>query len=207
MKKIILLVVCMAVLLSVATFNAFAQNVPENLPYLTNDTAVYISYSGSDGDSGYYADEAKKTFGTTESMGVMGLLKDGGRLVVCGKAYMGKDYILPKLDGTLLITSDDGVKNYMNPDPANNPVCAFKIASGKSFTVLGNVIFDDIIVFQDFDQNSIIVEDGATLVIGDGVVNMTRRDYQMKIVVNEGGRLILGGGEFEIVNNGGEVIE
>ena len=205
MKKIISLMLAVMML---ALAVPVAADAPADLPYITSTDVGYIDYSGSDDASGASPTSAKKTFGSYRANGVIGLIKNGGTLVVSGKAYMGGSYELSNIKGPILITSKYAGVNYMNAEPASNPGCAFKMKDGATFTIKNDVIFDDIIVFQEgATQNQIIVENGYTLVIGDGVVNMTKRAFQMKIVVNRGGRVIVGGGDFEIENNGGEVVE
>ena len=62
-----------------------------------------------------------------------------------------------KLSGTLLITSSYNGTSYQNAEPANNPACAFKMLGGATFKISSNVILDNVIVFQENAQNSIIV--------------------------------------------------
>ncbi len=181
------------------------ENQPSRLIYVTNPAAAFLNYAGSDSSTGASADSAKKTFGSLKGNGVVSCLPQSGTLVVSGKAYVGATYTLPKLTGTLLITSKYKDVNYMNPAPANNPACAFKMTGGATFTLSSNVIMDNLIVFQENAQNSIIVPDGVTLLIGTGVVTMSNQAYQMKIVVKEGGTAIINGGDFEVENEGGNV--
>ena len=203
MKKLLAFLFAALMLIAAVPFAIAAETtaVPTNLPYITSDSVGFIDYAGSDAASGASPDAAKKGFGAARGTGVVGLLGQGGTMVASGKAYMGASYKLPALRSPLLITSQYAGVNYMNAEPAKNPACAFKMADGATFTINSDVIFDDIIVFQEgANQNSIIVTSGATLVIGDGVVNMTNRDFQVKIVVQAGGRVIVGGGNFEIEN-------
>lgn len=181
---------------------------PANLPYITSDAVGYLDYSGSDDASGASPDAAKRTFGSLRGAGVVGVINQGGTIVVSGKGYMGGSYSLPALKSPALMTSKYAGVDYANPEPASNPSCAFKMAKNAVFTLKNDLIIDDIIVFQEAEtQNKIVVPSGITLVIGKNVVNMTKRSFQVKIVVEAGGRLIVGGGDFEIENNGGEVIE
>ena len=206
MKKILSLVLVAAMLL--LAMPVMAADTPTDLPYITSDSVGFIDYSGADSASGASPDSAKKTFGSVRAAGVVGLLAQGGTMVASGKAYIGATYSLPSLRSPLLITSKYAGVDYSNPEPANNPGCAFKMAKDAVLTLKNDVIFDDIIVFQEAEtQNSIVVPNGITLVIGKNVTNMTKRAFQVKIVVEAGGRLIVGGGDFEIENNGGEVIE
>lgn len=208
MKRVFSLILA-AVMLAVSIPVYAAQVEPSDLPYITSESVGFLNYgSGSDSASGASADAAKKGWGDAKGVGVVGLLSQGGTLVISGKGYMGADYSLPSLRTPVLITSKYAGVDYSNPEPASNPACAFKMGKGVNFTLKSDVILDDIIVFQEVEtQNSIIVKNGVTLVIGKNVVNMTKRSFQVKIVVEAGGRVIVGGGDFEIENNGGEVIE
>ena len=140
-------------------------------------------------------------------MGGLGAVVKGGTIILSGKAYVGVDYTI-KVPGTVLFTSKYAGVDYMKKEPASNPDTGFKMKAGVSFTLQSNVIFDDMILFQEAATPAVItVASGATLVIGKNIVTMSKTDAKMKIVVEKGGRLILGGGDFDIENNGGEVYE
>ncbi len=152
----------------------------------------FISYQkGSNGNSGTSAQYAKKSFGTANGDGVMGILGGGGTLVVTGKGYVGSDYTLPKTSTPLTITSYyDGV-DYKVATPAHNPDCAFKIATGKTLTIESDVIFDNIILFQEGEQNTVLVKSGATLTVTDSVVFQSKQDFHFKLIVEAGAKAIL----------------
>lgn len=207
MRKILSLLLAALLLCSTLPFAAAAAD-PADLPYITSDAVGFLNYAGTDDASGSSPETAKKTFGTARASGVVGLLTKGGTMVVSGKAYLAASYKLPVLSSPLLITSNYAGTNYMNPEPASNPDCALKMKGGATFTVQSDVILDDIILFQESaTPTSFVVEDGATMVIGKGVVNMTKTGTQVGITVNPGGRLIVGGGDFAIEDNGGEIIK
>ncbi len=208
MKKIISLLLSAVMLMALLPVYAVAAD-PTDLPYITSEDAGFIDYSGSDTASGASASSAKKTFGTARASGVVGLIADGGTMVVSGKAYLAKSYTLPKTKTPLLITSNYAGVNYMNAEPASNPSCAFKMASNAHFTIESDVVIDDIIIFQEHAAaTAFVVSNGATLVIGDGVKTMSKTGTKTQIIVNNGGRLILGGGDFEVIaNSGSEVVE
>ena len=101
--------------------------------------------------------------------------------------------------------------DYKNPEPATNPACAFKIASEAVLTIQSDVVFDDIILFQEHLQNTIKLKKGATLTVTDKVIFMTKEgnDYHFKILLEEGSTAFLteeAQKVFTIENNGGEVI-
>lgn len=208
MKKLFAYLTTALIAIAAFSFSAAADTAPENLPYITNDSVAYISYAGSDNYSGAAANAPKKNFGTIGNSGAVGLVFKGGTLVVSGKLFTQGDYVLPRLSSPLLITSAYAGTDYQKNTPETDPDCAWKMASGVTFTIQSDVILDDIIFFQQYDvPTCFVVNSGATLVIGDGVTNMALLDHRAKIIVNEGGRLIVGGGDFDIENNGGEVIE
>lgn len=209
MKKLLSFMLAAAMLVLAVPFSvSVAAAEPDDLPYITCTDVGFIDFNGSDDASGSSASSAKKTFGAIRASGVVGLLSKGGTMVTSGKAYLSKSYTLPKLSSPLLITSSYAGQNYMNAEPAANPACAFKMATGATFTIQSDVIIDDIIVFQEHNEaTSFVVTNGATLVIGDGVVSMSKTGVKVQIIVESGSRAIIGGGDFDVVNNGGEVIE
>jgi len=84
------------------------------------------------------------------------------------------------------------------------------MASGATFTIESDIVFDDIILFQENVQNTIHVTSGATLMVTDKVVFMTKpgNEYHYRIIVDEGCTAFLSG---EAVKNfdifgAGEVI-
>ncbi len=210
MKKFIALLLAAIMLAAAVPFAVQAAGgEPTDLPYVTTETIAFIDYrNGSDSASGSTPDSAKKLFGVLRGTGVVSLLTQGGTMVASGIAYMGKSYELPVLRSPLLITSKIAGVDYQSAEPVDSPTCVFKMASGAVFTVQSDVIWDNIIIYQEGSaQNEIVVTNGATMVIGDGVTSMTKRDFPVKFVVESGSRLIVGGGDFEIENRGGEVIE
>ena len=160
-------------------------------------TAVELAYldsgAGNDANDGLSAAAPKKTFGTLSGKGLLGLLPAGGKAVVVGKAYVARDWTMPTLSGELVFTSNDGTKDYKNAEPMTNPACAFKMASGATLTIASDVRFEDIILFQENKQNTIHVTTGATLVVTDTVVLMSKPgvDYHFKVVIDEGATAIL----------------
>ena len=62
----------------------------------------------------------------------------------------------------------DGV-DYRNPLPAEKPAGCFNINSGLTLTVCSDITFDNIILFQLGNQNTVRVQNGGNLVITDTV--------------------------------------
>ena len=165
----------------------------EETPSPVAETAYIDSSAGNDAGDGLSAASPKKTFGAIGGRGLLGLLAAGGKAVVVGKAYVARDWTLPTLGGELIFTSNDGAKDYKNAEPITNPACAFKMASGATLTIGSDVRFDDIILFQENAQNTIRVSAGATLIITDSVVLMSKpgADYHYKIVIDANATAIL----------------
>ena len=205
MKKLICMLLAVLLAASVLPFAVFAADTPDNLPY---GAFVFMDYAaGADAATGKSASTAKKGFGTTKGKGAIGAVSKGGTIILSGKAYVGANYTL-KVPGTVLFTSKYAGVDYMKKDPASNPDTAFKMKAGVDFVIQSEVIFDDMILFQESATQTVItVENGGTLVIGKNIVTMSKSGVKMKIAVEDGGRLILGGGDFEIENNGGTVYE
>lgn len=208
MKKLICMLLAVLLAVSVLPFAAFAADTPDNLPYVTNGAFVFMDYAaGADAATGKSASTAKKGFGTAKGKGAIGAVSKGGTVILSGKAYVGANYTL-KVPGMVLFTSKYAGVDYMKKDPASNPDTAFKMKAGVDFVIQSEVIFDDMILFQESATQTVItVENGGTLVIGKNIVTMSKSGVKMKIAVEDGGRLILGGGDFEIENNGGTVYE
>ncbi|MBQ7661187.1 MAG: copper amine oxidase N-terminal domain-containing protein, partial [Clostridia bacterium] len=144
-------------------------------------SVVFHSYSGNDANDGLSAQAPKKSLGALTGAGALGVLRSGGTIVAVGKSYLGNSYTLPTLSAPVTFTSVyDGV-DYKNAEPKENPACAFKMATGAVFTIKSDVVFDDIILFQENDQNTIKVTDGATLIVTDKAILMSNHDYHFKI--------------------------
>ena len=207
MTKRILAVAMAAMLVMLGSISVFAATEPT----VTSDAICYISYQTGNNDyDGQSMDTAKKQFLTVEDNGCISVLADGGTLIVCGKAFIGGDYIMPELGSTLKITSSDGKTNYKNSIPLENPACAMKMRSGVTLTLQQDTIIDDIILFQESAMNTIAVTNNSTLVIGDKVecmsnINSTNPCY-MAIDVEKGSTVILNGGIFEQITGEGTVV-
>lgn len=207
MTKRILAVAMAAMLVVLGSISVFAATEPT----VTSDAICYISYQTGNNDyDGQSMDSAKKQFLTIEDNGCISVLADGGTLIVCGKAFIGGDYIMPELGSTLKITSSDGKTNYKNNIPFENPACAMKMRSGATLTLQQDTIIDDIILFQEAAMNTIVVSNNSTLVIGDKVecmnnINSANPCY-MAIEVEKGSTVILNGGIFEQITGDGTVI-
>ncbi|MBQ8837673.1 MAG: copper amine oxidase N-terminal domain-containing protein [Clostridia bacterium] len=171
----------------------------------------YINYaSGSDGNDGLSASGAKKLFGTASGNGVISLVANGGTVVVSGKAYLGADYTIANVGAPITFTSNYGGVDYKNAEPAANPACALKLAKAKTLTIDNDVIFDNIILFEEYDTNTIIVKSGVTLTFTDTVVFMSKNGTHWTVEVESGANLVLSEDAKEaltVVNKGGNVTD
>ncbi|MBQ6893333.1 MAG: copper amine oxidase N-terminal domain-containing protein, partial [Clostridia bacterium] len=198
MKKILSVLLVMLTIISAASLTVFASD--ENVVFLSTST-------GDNANDGLTPETPKKSWEKLGGKGAIGLLEQGGKLVVVGKSYLGGDYIIPRLRGPLTITSVHNGVDYKNPAPATNPACAFKLAGGASLTIQSEITFDDIIIFQEGKQNNtIIVEDGGVLTITESVICTTKNTgVYYNIVVNKGGTAIINGGIYSSITGKGEI--
>lgn len=195
MKRILCLL--MTALLTVGVLSLFVL--------ATDDTVVFIAHSGNDADNGLTATTPKKSLGKMSGTGAMSLLKHGGTLVTPQKLYVGSDYTW-ELPDAVTITASHGGTDYKNPEPASNPATGvMKMASGVTLTVKSELTIDDIILFQEANQNTIVVADGGKLTITDKVVCMSARSYYLKIEVQDGGTAVINGGIFSQISGEGEI--
>ncbi len=192
--------------------------VDPNAPTDGDILAVFHNSNGNDENSGLTPDAPKKSLGSLSS-GLMSLIPRGGTVVTVGKSYISRDFAFPQTSGPVTFTSVWNGVDYKNPEPATNPACAFKMASGATLTVSSDLIFDDIILFQENVQNAIHVTGGATLIVTEKVQFMTKpgNHYHFIIIVDEGCTAILSDeaiknfeiyGEGEVINSStGELVQ
>ena len=195
-KKIFSLLLCALLLTGALGLAAFAE-----------DGVAYLAYNASNENDGLTEATAKKSF-DAGGIGIVSVIPDGGTVVASQKAYFGGNYTL-SLGGPVTITGSYGGKDYKNPEPAENPASGVvKMSGGATLSVLSDLILDDIIIFQENEQNTISVGAGATLVVTDSCVLLTKpgNDYHFKIVIEPGATAILSQAAqdtFEIMNIGG----
>lgn len=179
------------------------------LPAVAADPVAYVSTSdGDNGNDGLSALAPKKSLGTKTGDGVIGILKNGGTMVIPGRLLVGAadtTYTL-NIDGALTITANDGTTDFKNPAPATNPTSgSLKMASNVVFSIQSDLTLDDIILFQESGQNTFRVKSGATLRITESVVTLTKQSYYMNIEVEEGGTAIINGGTFSNISGAGKI--
>ena len=174
-------------------------------------TVVYHDRDATNDNDGLTPKTPKQTFGTL-STHLYSMIQNGGVIVCVGNSNIPSNYTFAKTYGPVTITSVwDGV-DYRNPLPADKPAGCFNINSGLTLTVCSDLTFDNIILFQMGNQNTIVVQNGGNLVVTDTVQLLSKPglDYHYKLVVEEGATAILSKEamqKFTIVNEGGLVTE
>ena len=173
----------------------------------TSGAYAYISYnSGKNTNDGLTDATPKQGLGSTDGNGVVSLLSKGGTLVISGKMYVGSSYTW-NTKGKVTITANYGGKDYKNTEPASNPASGvMKMKPGSIFTIASDITFDDMILFQENAQCTIIVASGATLTINENVITMSNKEHFMNIVVTKGGKAVINGGTFSSVSGEGEIV-
>ncbi|MBQ4557223.1 MAG: copper amine oxidase N-terminal domain-containing protein [Clostridia bacterium] len=161
--------------------------VDPNAPDDGDLLAVFHNSNANDQNDGLTPSTPKKSLGSLTS-GLVSLIPRGGTIVTVGKSYIGSNFTFPITSGPVTFTSVWNGVDYKNPEPATNPSCAFKMASGATLTIASDLIFNDIILFQENNQNTIHVTAGATLIVNDNVVFMTKpgNEYHYRVIVDEG---------------------
>ncbi len=177
-------------------------------PTSKNDTVVYTAFGTNltlgftpSESGGATADNPFKTNPTT-AWGTLfsGAAKDGGTIVMVGKAYFGTDYTIPATTAPLVITSganklyaskyqgDDATKPLYDVEKAgqyctvNNSTDAsvagqfgmFMINQGKKLTIAGEVIFDDAVILN---RSQTAVDNPGTFVVTGKLVIKDNVDF------------------------------
>ena len=170
-------------------------------------TYAYISYnSGKNTNDGLSESTPKQGLGSVDGSGVVSILKNGGTLVISGKMYVGSSYTW-NTKGKVTITANYGGKDYKNTEPASNPASGvLKFKPGTVFTVASDITLDDMILFQENAQCTIIVASGATFTVNENVITMSNKEHFMRVIVAPGGKAVINGGTFSSVSGDGEII-
>ncbi|MBQ9133914.1 MAG: copper amine oxidase N-terminal domain-containing protein [Clostridia bacterium] len=188
---------CLIVALAVCAFSLSVFAADGNV-------AFYDVVNGDDAYDGKTADTAKRSLGSADGNGVASVLagfgKEGGTLVLPCKGRPGADYTFPAMEGPLTITAVWNGVDYRNYLPMDNPSAGVLKGAGSTTNPLGisitigtDTTFTDMILFQEDEQNSIIVPAGLTLTITDTVDLLTKpgNEHYWRVVVEKGGTAIL----------------
>lgn len=172
-----------------------------------NGTYAYISYNeGKNTNDGLSEATPKQGLGSVDGNGVVSILKNGGTLVISGKMYVGSSYTW-NTKGKVTITANFNGKDYKNTEPASNPASGvLKMKPGTTLTIASDLTLDDMILFQENAQCTIIVASGATFTVNENVIAMSNKEHFMNVVVAKGGKAVINGGTFSSVSGEGEII-
>lgn len=195
MKKFLYVLLAALVVISALSCTALAAS-----------DVAYVAYNtGNDSNTGLSASVPKKTIGSASGNGVFSLVKDGGTLVICEKMYIGDNYKW-QANGEVTITANYGGKDYKNTSPASNPASGvLKIKPDCTLTVASDLVLDDLILFSESANNTILVTNGATLTVTNSVISMSKSTYNFNIVVESGAKAVINGGTFDSVTGDGDI--
>ncbi len=167
---------------------------------------AFIAYNtGNNANDGLTAATAKKSLGSTEGTGAIGVIPKGGTLVVCEKLYFGSAYTW-SLGGSAVITAVHGGADYRQTEPATNPASGvIKMRSGVTVSVASNLTLRDVILFQEHETNTFIVSSGVTFTVDESVTTMSANGSYMRIIATAGSTVVVNGGTFESVSGEGTI--
>ena len=189
MKKLFLMLLCAMMLCVLA------------LPVLAEDVA-YISFAQKNANDGLTPETAKQSF-DAQGTGIVGVIPNGGTLVVVGKCYFANDYTI---EIPMTITANYNGVDYKNPAPAKNPAAgALKIKGNCALTIATDVTLDDLILFQEAEPTKIVVANGGSLTVTDKIVCMTNKEWYVDIEVKAGGKAVINGGIFQSITGEGDI--
>ena len=167
---------------------------------------AFIAYNtGNNANDGLTAATAKKSLGSTEGTGAIGVIPKEGTLVVCEKLYFGSAYTW-SLGGSAVITAVHGGADYRQTEPATNPASGVvKMRSGVTVTVASNLTLRDVILFQEHETNTFVVSSGVTFTVDESVTTMSANGSYMRIIATAGSTVVVNGGTFESVSGEGTI--
>ncbi|MBQ6614456.1 MAG: family 43 glycosylhydrolase, partial [Clostridia bacterium] len=117
------------------------------------EKTVYLSNSGDNANSGASFAEAVKTIDQAYKL----IGSDNGRIIVCNNVKLGDSYVMPKHDGTVTITANDG-KNFYSFG---------KLTISSLLSLSGDTVFEN--VGLNAPKSTAIVASGNNLTIGKNV--------------------------------------
>ncbi len=194
MKKLLGILLAAVLLVSALSVVVFAGNA-----------VAYVSYNtGKDANNGLSVATPKRN--VVGEAGALEIVKDGGTLVVTEKIFFPEDYTF-QANGPVTITAKYGGKNYINPEPADNPAAgAFKIGHNRTLTIASDLTFENIYMVSENNKDTLLVKSGATLTIDETVMSVRRMAKYFHIVVEKGGKAVINGGTFSSVTGEGEIV-
>ncbi len=174
-------------------------------------SVVYYDSSATNDNDGLTPKTPKMSFGTL-STHCYGLIPDGGTIVTVGRAAITANYTFAKTYGPTTITAVYGGVDYRNAQPADAPAGALRLKNGINLTLVSELTFDNIHLFQEGTKNTLTVGRGGVLVVTDTVQFLAKSGVKptFTLVIEEKGTAILSKAAmaaFTIENNGGTVVE
>ncbi len=113
---------------------------------------AFVSDASGDNDNdGVSAEAPKKDFGTRDGTGAHALLKNGGKLILCGGMYTVGDTVWT-LNGSGTVTAAHGDASYKAYDGDGAPQSGFwSLADGTDLTAWSNLTLDNMILTHGGD--------------------------------------------------------
>ncbi len=170
----------------------------------SNGVVGFIAYGiGNNSLDGFTEATPKSGLGQMDGTGIVNVVAQGGTVVACGKFYVSNNFAW-STNGKVIITGKYDGKDYKADEPANDPAFGvFRMKAGTTFTVGSDLVFDDIIIYQDGASCNIVVAPGATLTINENVITTTNSSQYMNIIVSKGAKAFINGGTFASVSGDG----
>ena len=179
---------------------------PDNKIYVSfnNNTAAGVSSVTASAEGGATAAAPYKAGNLAGWTTLLeGGLKDGGKVVIVGKAYFGADYTIPATTKPIVFTSVDGDTSYVSKnedgtynlinknDATGGQYGMFMICeNGKTLTIDGEVIFDNTVILTRIAEGkttSTIAVNGKMVVTNTVQFAQSNVKENYNLVVNEGG--------------------
>ncbi len=237
LKRVLSMILC--ILLSIP-FSAFtysdtsSQELTDNgtnstieLPKrpIAPDNKVYVSYNNNTAD-GPGSVAASTSGGTTaaapykaytlalwRSLLSTGLAKNGGKIVVVGKAYFGDSFTLSDPGSPVMFTASDEDKSYISynadgtlnitnsTDSSGGQYGMFMLAhGGKTLTLDGDVIFDNIVVLSRISKANVEAGSDTSTILVKKTLTVTDTVAFAEMSGNKGYHLCVDSGAFAFLD-------
>ena len=170
----------------------------------SNGVVGFIAYgTGKNTNDGFTEATPKSGLGQMDGSGIVNVVAQGGTVVACGRFYVPNNFAW-STNGKVIVTGKYDGKDYKAADPAKNPVSGvFRMKAGTTFTVGSDLVFDDIIIYQEGESCNIVVAPGASLTVNENVITTTNSSQYMNIIVSKGAKAVINGGTFASVSGEG----
>jgi hypothetical protein len=173
---------------------------------IVDSNVLYMKYQGDNANDGLTPQTPKATWGdATDPNTVAGYFaaNKGGTLVTPGKFYVGAVYTVPAFEHAIKLTAKDANQSYIdrtesNPNGTAGPDAGvFKIKNNCSITFQSDVLFDDILIYQEFtSETSIMITNNSTLEFGPNVEWLSVNDLDYITIYCDMGSTVIFNNEF-----------